>query len=207
MNTNLLILIGIVVVDVVLFLEIIYFIIRRTVSNKLIQAAFEKNEDKFNKTSNSLLGKILSSFDKEFIKYNVAEIQKDNNRIEESIKNFENMKLSDSQKKKLYPKIVYYYIDRNKKQEARRYYEELSNFTAYKNKKDLDMTYDIYINGSHKYLDESLSKLGKVKKEELPTLEKKIAKMYENKKINSEAKKYERLAQRHQRELENSKRR
>ena len=207
MNTNLLILIGIVVVDVVLFLEIIYFIIRRTVSNKLIQAAFEKNEDKFNKTSNSLLGKILSSFDKEFIKYNVAEIQKDNNRIEESIKNFENMKLSDSQKKKLYPKIVYYYIDRNKKQEARRYYEELSNFTAYKNKKDLDMTYDIYINGSHKYLDESLSKLGKVKKEELPTLEKKIAKMYENKKINSEAKKYERLAERHQRELENSKRR
>ena len=207
MNTNLLILIGIVVVDVVLFLEIIYFIIRRTVSNKLIQAAFEKNEDKFNKTSNSLLGKILSSFDKEFIKYNVAEIQKDNNRIEESIKNFENMKLSDSQKKKLYPKIVYYYIDRNKKQEARRYYEELSNFTAYKNKKDLDMTYDIYINGSHKYLDESLNKLGKVKKEELPTLEKKIAKMYENKKINSEAKKYERLAERHQRELENSKRR
>ena len=207
MNTNLLILIGIVVVDVVLFIEIIYFIIRRTVSNKLIQAAFEKNEDKFNKTSNSLLGKILSSFDKEFIKYNVAEIQKDNNRIEESIKNFENMKLSNSQKKKLYPKIVYYYIDRNKKQEARRYYEELSNFTAYKNKKDLDMTYDIYINGSHKYLDESLNKLGKVKKEELPTLEKKIAKMYENKKINSEAKKYERLAERHQRELENSKRR
>ena len=207
MNTNLLILIGIVVVDVVLFLEIIYFIIRRTVSNKLIQAAFEKNEDKFNKTSNSLLGKILSSFDKEFIKYNVAEIQKDNNRIEESIKNFENMKLSNSQKKKLYPKIVYYYIDRNKKQEARKYYEELSNYTAYKNKKDLDMTYDIYINGSHKYLDESLNKLGKVKKEELPTLEKKIAKMYENKKINSEAKKYERLAERHQRELENSKRR
>lgn len=196
-----------IITNLVLFLEVIYFIIRRNTTNKLIRAAFERNEEKFDKTSNSFFGKILSDFDKQLIKFNVAEIQKDNNRIEESIKVFDNMKLSNSQIKKLYPKIIYHYIDRNKKQEAKKCYEELSKFDVYKNKKEVDMTYDIYINESHKYLDESLAKLNKVKKEELPTLEKKIAKMYENKKINAEAKKYERLAERHLRELENSKRR
>lgn len=196
-----------IITNLVLFFEVIYFIVRRNTSNKLIRAAFERNEEKFNKTANSFFGGILNNYDKELIKFNVAEIQKDNNRAEESIKNFDNMKLSNSQKKKLYPKIVYYYIDHNKKQEAKKYYEELSKFDVYKNKKDVDMTYDIYVNGSCKYLDESLARLNKVKKEELPTLERKIAKMYENKKINSEAKKYERLAERHQRELESNRRR
>ena len=205
MNTDLLVFIGVIVVDVVLFLEIIYFILRRNTTNKLIQAAFEKNEEKFNKISNTFSGKLLSAFDKEYIKYNVAEILKDNNAIDNSIKQFESMNLSKGQKKKIYPKIFYSYIDRNKKKEAKDYYDKLSEFTAYKNKKDIEVVYDTYILGSHKHLDESLKQLGKVSKEELPTLEKKIAKMYENKKINSEAKKYERLAERHLRELQSSK--
>ena len=115
--------------------------------------------------------------------------------------------LKKSQRKKLYPQIFYYYIDRNKKQEAKRYYELLSEFEVSKNRRDIDMTYDAYVLGGHRYLDDALKKLEKAKPEELPTLEKAISKMYENKKINAEAKKYERLAERHQRELESKKRR
>lgn len=207
MNSNILILIGIIIVDIVLFFEIIYFLIRRTISNKLIQAAFEKNDAKYESTANSLLGKFVSKFDKEFIKFNVASIQKNNDKVQEAINNFEKMNLRKYQKKKIYPKIFYHYIERNNKQEAKKYYELLSEFEVSKNKKDIDMTYDTYILNGHKYLDEALLKLNKVKAEELPTLEKMISKMYENKKINSEAKKYERLAQRHQLELEKKQRR
>ena len=204
---DLIVFIGIIVADIILFLEVIYFVVRRTTSNRLIQAAFEKNETKFNEISNSFFGKVLNAFDKEYIRFNVANIQKDSKQVEESIKKINEMDLKKSQMKKIYPKIFYYYIDKNKKQEAKNYYEKLSQFDAYKEKRDIEMMYDTYINESHKYLDEALAKLDKVKKEELPHLEKAISKMYENKKINSEAKKYERLAERHQLELEDLKRR
>lgn len=198
---------GLIITNAVLLIELIYFIIRRNTSNKLIRAAFERNENKYNEISNSFFGKFISIFDKELIKFNVATIQKNNNDIETSIKKFDNMNLSKNQIKKIYPKIFYYYIDTNNKQEAKKYYERLSDINVYKEKNNIEMMYDTYILGSHKHLDESLKKLNKVKKEELPTLEKAISKMYENKKINSEAKKYERLAQRHLTELELSKRR
>lgn len=206
MNKDLIILIGVIITNVVLLVELVYVFVRRGTSNKLIQAAFEKNENRFNSTANSLLGKSLSEFDKELIKFNVAEIRRNNNDLEKSIQAFSKMKLSNNQKKKIYPRIFYYYIDHNKKEEAKACYEILKDVGPYKNKKDVEMTYDTYINESHKYLDEALNKLKHTSKENLPTLEKTISKMYENKKINAEAKKYARLAERHQIELEKSKR-
>lgn len=206
MNIDFLVFIGVIIVDIVLVLEIFYFIIKRSVSNRLIQAAFEKNEEKFDSIAGSFMAKILNDYDKELIKFNVASILKENDKIDKSIANFEKMDLKKRQRKELYPKIFYYYIDRNKKQEAKKHYDLLSEFEVSKNKKDIEMTYDAYVAGGHRYLDEALGKLKKAKPEELPTLERAISKMYDNKKINSEAKKYERLAERHQRELENNKR-
>ncbi|MBO4358518.1 MAG: hypothetical protein J5796_01820 [Erysipelotrichaceae bacterium] len=207
MRTDLIIFFGVIIVDIVLVLEIMYFIIRRTVINRLIQAAFEKNDGKFDSIAKSFFAKFVSGYDKELVKFNVASLQKDNGKIEESIQRFEKMELRDGQKKKLYPRIFYHYIDRNRKQEAKKYYEELSRLGVYRSRKDVEMTYDAYVLEGHGYLDEALELLKKAKPEELPTLEKAISKMYENKKINSEAKKYERLAQRHQRELESRQRR
>ena len=201
-NIDYIVLAALILTNLVLLLEVLYFIIRRNTTNKLIQAAFEKNEDKFNKISDSFFGKFVSKFDKEYIKFNVALIQKDNKNIEKAINDIENMNLTKGQKRRIYPKVFYYYIDHNKKQEAKNYYDKLSTINVYKEKKNVEMMYDTYILESHKHLDESLKKLSRVKKEELPQLEKAISKMYENKKINSEAKKYERLAQRHQAELE-----
>lgn len=201
-NIDYIVLAALILTNLVLLLEVLYFIIRRNTTNKLIQAAFEKNEDKFNSISDSFFGKFVSKFDKEYIKFNVALIQKDNKNIEKAITDIDNMNLSKGQKRRIYPKAFYYYIDHNKKQEAKNYYDKLSTINVYKEKKNVEMMYDTYILESHKHLDESLKKLNRVKKEELPQLEKAISKMYENKKINSEAKKYERLAQRHQAELE-----
>ncbi|MBR5755675.1 MAG: hypothetical protein IKX97_07665 [Erysipelotrichaceae bacterium] len=207
MRTDLIIFFGVIIVDIVLVLEILYFIIRRTVINRLIQAAFEKNDVKFDSIAKSFFAKFVSGYDKELVKFNVASLQKDNGKIEESIQRFEKMELRDGQKKKLYPRIFYHYIDRNRKQEAKKYYEELSRLGVYRSRKDVDMTYDADVLEGHGDLDEALELLKKAKPEELPTLEKAISKMYENKKINSEAKKYERLAERHQRELESRQRR
>ncbi|MBQ5552406.1 MAG: hypothetical protein IIU37_02340, partial [Erysipelotrichaceae bacterium] len=126
--------------------------------------------------------------------------------MEVLIREFEGMDLKDPQKKKIYPKIFYYYIDRGRKEDAKRYYEEISKFSVYKNKKDIDMTYDAYIAKGHKYLDEALNTLKKVNRADLPFRERLIAKMYENKGINAEAKKYSRMAERHEQELKERRR-
>lgn len=199
---SLIIFIGVIVVDVVLVLEIIFIIIRKGVMNKLIEAAFEKNNDKFDKLSNSFIAKIISKFDKELIKYNVADVMKDRILLEASIKRIEAMQLNKAQKKKIYPRIFYHYIDANKLLEAKQYYEKIKEYDVYKNKKDIERTYDAYILKGHKYLDETLKDLSKASKQEKPALEKLIAKMYENKNINAEAKKYYRLAERDQLELQ-----
>ena len=202
MNKDVLVLIGVIVADALLLFELLYFILRRNTSNKLFQAAFQGDDARFEAIAGSLGGKTLSAFDKELIRFNVAEARKEQSNIEASIRNFEQMNLKDSQKKKIYQRIFYYYVDRNKKAEAKKYYQELESLNVYKNKKDVEVTYDTFINGGHKYLNETLERLKKAKAEELPSLERNISRMYENKGVHSEAKKYARLAERHQRELE-----
>ncbi len=206
MSADLILLIVVILVDIGLVLETLFFIVRRNVSNSLIRAAFENDEEMFEKTSASLAARTLSDFEKKLIRFNVAEIKRDYPKMEVLIREFEKTELKDSQKRKLYPKIFYYYIDRNKKEDAKKYYEEISKFPVYKNKKDIDMTYDTYINKGHQYLDEALKTLKKVNKADLPYRERLIAKMYENKGINAEAKKYNRLAERHETELKERRR-
>ena len=167
MSIDIIVVIGMIVADLVLVLEILYFIFRRNVSNQLIRAAFERNEAKFEAISNTLVAKLLNSFDKELIRFNVAELQRDDALIEKQIKVFEEMDLKDSQKKKVYPQIFYYYIDRKRKEDATRYYEKLAQFDVYRNKRDIEMTYDAYIRGSHMYLEEALKDLKKTSKLEL----------------------------------------
>ena len=202
MNKDVLVLIGVIVADALLLFELLYFILRRNTSNKLFQAAFQGDDARFEAIAGSLGGKTLSAFDKELIRFNVAEARKEQSNIEASIRNFEQMNLKDSQKKKIYQRIFYYYVDRNKKSEAKKYYQELESLNVYKNKKDVEVTYDTFINGGHKYLNETLERAKKARPQELPALERNISRMYENKGVHSEAKKYARLAERHQRELE-----
>ena len=206
MSADIIVLIFVILVDIGLVIELLYFILKRNASNKLIAAAFENDEEAFEKAASSLSAKTLSAFDKQLIRFNVAEIRRDYPKMEVLIREFEKTDLKDSQKKKLYPKIFYFYIDRNKKEDAKRYYEEISKFSVYKNKKDIDMTYDAYIAKGHKYLDEALNTLKKVNRADQPFRERLIAKMYENKGINAEAKKYSRMAERHEQELKERRR-
>ncbi|MBQ6560073.1 MAG: hypothetical protein IJL85_04495 [Erysipelotrichaceae bacterium] len=201
MNIDYVVVFFMIVADLVLVLEILYFIIRRNVSNKLIRAAFERNEAKFEAISKTFAAKTLSRFDMELIRFNVAELQRDDALIEKQIGKFEEMELKDSQKKKVYPQIFYYYIDRHRKEDATRYYNKLSEFDVYRNKRDIEMTYDAYVRGSHMYLEEALKDLKKCTKIELPAKERLVAKMYANKGINAEAKKYNSLADKHEAQL------
>ncbi|MBQ1899491.1 MAG: hypothetical protein II153_01160, partial [Erysipelotrichaceae bacterium] len=159
MSADIIVLIFVILVDIGLVIELLYFILKRNASNKLIAAAFENDEEAFEKAASSLSAKTLSAFDKQLIRFNVAEIRRDFPKMEVLIREFEGMDLKDPQKKKIYPKIFYYYIDRGRKEDAKRYYEEISKFSVYKNKKDIDMTYDAYIAKGHKYLDEALNTL------------------------------------------------
>ena len=95
MNKDVLVLIGVIVADALLLFELLYFILRRNTSNKLFQAAFQGDDARFEAIAGSLGGKTLSVFDKELIRFNVAEARKEQSRIEESIANFEKMDLKD----------------------------------------------------------------------------------------------------------------
>lgn len=201
MNVDLLVLIGVIIADAVLLIELLYFICRKAVSNRLIRAAFDGKEEEFEAVSKTFIAKTLSRFDLQLIRFNVAEIRRDDEKMEECIRRFNEMDLKDSQKKKIYPRIFYHYIDKNRKQDAKDYYEKLSQFGVYKNKKDIEMTYDAFIKGGHQYLDEALKSLPGTSREDLPVKEKLIAKMYENKGINQEAKKYYNLSDQHKAKL------
>ena len=201
MSADLILLICVIVVDVFLVLETLFFIVRRNASNNLIRLAFQNDEEGFEAACSSFGAKTLSAFDKKLIRFNVAEIKRDYPKMETLIKDFDAMDLKDSQKKKIYPKIFYYYIDRGRKQDAKAVYEKLSAFSVYKNKKEIDMSYDAYVSEGHRYLEDALKSLKRTAKRDLPDKEKLIAKMYENKGIHAEAKKYRRLAERHENEL------
>ena len=198
---NIVIVVIMIIVDIALLLEILYFILRKSVINRLIRAAFENDDEHFNALCNSLFGKIVSEFDKKMILYNVAEIRKDSDKMEILIREFEEMDLSDRQKKQIYPKIFYYYVDKGRNDKAKEYYQKLSVYGVYSNKKDIEMTYDAYIKGGSGYLDEALKQLNRTPRQDLPAKERLIAKMYENKGINADAKKYRSLADRHEAEL------
>ena len=207
MRSDLLILILIIVADAVLLLEIVYFILRRSASNRLIRAAFENNEAEFAKASASLGGKLLSDFDKRLIRFNVAQIRRDDAKAEALIKEFENQELTTRQKKQICPKIFYHYIDHKKTEDAARYYEMLKDIPVYPNKKDVEMTYDAYVRKGHGYLEEALKSLNRISKQDLPARERLIAKMYENRGIRTDAKKYANLADQHEAQLKESRKR
>ncbi len=68
------------------------------------------------------------------------------------------------------------------------------------------MSYDTYVNEGYQYLEEAERSLKRTEKRDLPYKERLIAKMYENKGINAEAKKYSRMAERHEQELKERRR-
>lgn len=195
-----------ILVDLGLLAEIVYFFYRRSVGNALISAAFEKDEERFERISSSFGGKLFSPFDKKLILYNVADIRKDFPGKEELIKEFEAMELKDSQKKQLYPRLFYHYIDRKRNEDASRYYEMLNAYPVYKNKKDIEMTYDTFVRKGHRYLEDAEKSLKRISGQDLPARERLIAQMYENKGINADAKKYRHLAEKHEEELQKKRR-
>lgn len=190
------------VVYAVLLIELLYIIIRKNTMNKLISACFEKNDIKFDNISNSIFGKLLSRFDILCIKFKVYQISNNYQKMPEAIKAFDNIELKRYQKKKIYPRIFMYYMDLGKYDSAKLYYKRVKELGPYKGLDDVEMSYDVYINNGYQYLDYALKRLKRVEVEEKPALEKTIGKMYENKKIKQESKKYYNLAKKHQMELE-----
>ena len=76
MSADLILLICVIVVDVFLVLETLFFIVRRNASNNLIRLAFQNDEEGFEAACSSFGAKTLSAFDKKLIRFNVAEIKK-----------------------------------------------------------------------------------------------------------------------------------
>ncbi len=68
------------------------------------------------------------------------------------------------------------------------------------------MTYDTFVRKGHRYLEDAEKALKRISGQDLPARERLIAQMYENKGINADAKKYRRLAEKHEEELQKKRR-
>ena len=195
----------IIVLYVFVFIYLVSTFLKNSASKKLANALIKKDDDKFKKISKSLGGRLINRSGVLDIKLNYYMDQYNHVNIENTIKEISELKLSNSEIKALYPKIFYYYIQRNKDNEAIKYYNVLKDL-KYSNKKLVDGIYNAFIEGKADLLDDTLKLIKKADKEDLPIIEGTISKMYENINDNPNAKKYRRLSEKHQKELDIKKR-
>jgi len=191
----------VVISTLLLLINTFRVVLYKIFSNLLTRSLYEKNEEKFNKTYKGLGHLFVNKGEYEEIRFDVYNIHNNKNKLEEVIEETKNSKISYIQKKRLYPKFFYYYLDSKKLDKAKEMYQLLEKIGLYKGKKELDLYYEAFILNSHKSLEKCEEDVKKASGNKLVDLEKILSKMYENKGINAEAKKYARLAEKHEREL------
>jgi len=191
----------VVISTVLLLVNTVRVVLYKIFSNLLTRSLYEKNEEKFEKTYKRFGHFFVNKGEYEEIRFDVYSMHGNRNKQEEVVEETKNSKISRIQKKRLYPKFFYYYLDAKKFDKAKEMYEILQTIGLYKGKKELDLYYEAFILNSHKSLEKCEEEVKKASGSKLVDLEKILSKMYENKGINAEAKKYARLAEKHEREL------
>lgn len=166
---------------------------RNNAINSLMTYLNNKDYDSFEKACETKEVKAyIPDYNLNFLKLSAALMQNDNNKIESIIKEFDNIKMTDAQKKALYDRCFYYYVGTQNKNKAETYYQLLMSMDGV-DKNLYSCFYDTYILKGSKYLDDLLNKV-----ENLPINQKLghytlIADMYRNKNDDTNAAKYDEL--------------
>lgn len=202
---NIIFTVFIVILYIYAFFYLFSVILKNSAQKKLNDALVRRDEKLFAERSKKLGARLLGKSGIEDIKLNYYMTNFNHVGIESTIKEINSMKLSKREIKSLYPVIFYYYVQRNKIDDAKKYYEPLKDL-KYSNKKLVDGIYNAFIDGKADLLEQTTKLLKKASKEDLPIIESVISKMYENLNDNPNAKRYRRLSEKHQKELDIKKR-
>lgn len=183
-----------------IFIYLLIVIFKNSATKKLNEALNKKDNKLFEKASNKLGAKLIKKYGVLNIKLDYYIEHNNHVEIENTIKMLNELTLKKNEIKKLYPKIFNYYIQRNNYNEAIKYYDKLKGL-KYSYKTLVDSMYLAYIEHDSSSLEQTIKLLKKASKEDLPIIENTISKIYENMSDNPNAKKYRRLAEKHQKDL------
>lgn len=183
---------------VFILLLIIEKIVSKTIATKLAESIYAGDFVTYDKLRNSKLTRYLfRPFNLEFSDLNKALIQGDIQEIEKSLEKLEKIRMNKRQKETLYTKVFYYYVLKQQKEGATKYYHLIKDLEKEDIMKDVNIFYDTFIMEGHEYLDELLEALTTIPDDSRADYESIVSKMYENKGDKENARKYKIMAEEH----------
>lgn len=186
---------------IILFVVVLLFEVVMTIKQKRDKKAIEDaltksivntDYDTFYKMIESKEAiKSIPLYNRQFLKLNVALMQKEDRKINEVIQSFKEMRMNDSQIIEVSLKAFDYYIEKGNKKEARYYKKLILDHSQNDRIKELTKrTYSIYIDKSDEYLDVLLKENDALNGAQRAPNDLLLSKIYENKSDKALAQKY-----------------
>lgn len=166
---------------------------RNDILNSLIGYLNAQDYDGFYKASEDIqVKRFIPDYNINYLRLSAALMQDDKNKIEKFISEFDDIKMTDEQKKALYERCFYYYVEIDEKNKAEKYYQLLMSINNI-DKKMYTYFYDTYVLKGSTYLEELLEQLDSLNNNQKPIYYNLIADIYHNLNDSENASKYEEL--------------
>ncbi len=133
---------------------------RRVVSNSVEDALLQGDFAAFDRRIEKWYTKIfIPPYNRDFLKLNRVLMEGDQAEIDKMFEHFDEVNLSDKQKKEVYLKALEYYISIKNAAWTDKYYERVKELNDKDTTKYADRLYDIYFLDGYKYLDDVLDEV------------------------------------------------
>lgn len=187
----------VLVICVVLFIAYLvsFSVIRNKITNKAFNTIKNKNTEELNKVLSS---KSANFFLKPFELYRLRLIyaaSKGNDKeIEKSYASFDQLRMNKSEKENIYSDAYFYFMSKQDNANAKKYYELLEQIGDYKNKFNIQCSYNTFIEHDYKYLEDAIIRYNSSSNTNKVSLASLISAMYANKGDAANSKKFDDIA-------------
>ena len=193
----------IIAIVAVALLTIAEKFVARNIEQKLNYFLYNKDFKSYDKLRNQFVTKYLfNPFNLKFSDLNRYGIEGNIEKFEETIHEFNQMRLNKNQKEAVYTKAFYYFMMKKDLENADRYYHYLKDLDRPEIMGNIEVFHDTFIEKGHTYLEQTLTALENANEVEKADLESIIAQMYDNMGDKEKAMQYTDLAEKHFTEME-----
>lgn len=197
MNYNMSI-ISIIIAGVILLLIILENIIAKSITSRLVRAAYSGKFEEYEILRKKFYTKyLIHPFNLCYADLNMSIIQANYAAVEANLEKFDNMRLNKKQRFIIYERAFYYYVLQRNEKRATHYYRLANDIFNDKRTHAMDVFYDTFVEKGYRYLDEILEELKTVPDGMKSDYEAIASQMYENKGDVENAVKYKNLSESH----------
>ena len=187
-----------IVVVIAICVAVAVAVLKKKISQEIIIAIESGDNKKFN----SLLEKKITKFVfpaayLDSLRLNEAMIRNDVNEIDKLLEKLQKVKLSETDKEKIYTQAYNYYLSVKSYKKCGIWHDKIHELKNDRIINEIDKSYDIYVEKGYKYLDEMLDELEYIDPQNRGVNEFLISLMYKNKNDKENAAKYEKLSREH----------